>query len=221
MITQRVRVVIGSTTYIPFRDDVYFNSLELYELTILPAWINIIPLTEPYIELLEIIPPTLGTYSYDFTLGGSPSNPDARLVVEVVDSLTTSLTTCNNSNAITLVWITREGGRASYIFDQRKDFSLDTGENKTFDNGGVLKYFERGKNLDVKTVYKTGLSNAEIDLIASLRTSIQAWEYDYVTDISTPILVNPDSFDLYSTKVNLNEITLRYSVAKYKIIQSQ
>jgi hypothetical protein len=120
-----------------------------------------------------------------------------------------------------LVWINREGGRSSYTFDQRKDFNEIIGESKTFDNNGSIKYINRGKNFDYITVYKTGISNTEVDLIESLRYSIQAWEFDVNTNTAIPIVLDSNSFSKYNTKNRMNEINLKYRIATYKLIQNQ
>lgn len=224
MITQRVRVLNNSETTIEFGDYGLFYLMELFDITALPSWIT--PSYSPYIlkidlDLVSFSVPN-GVYTYSFTTSSaSPPIIDAVLEIEVVSSLTDSLETCNNSNAICIVWVTREGGRASNIFDQRKDFGVNTGENRSYDNGGVIKYLSRGKNFDTKTVYKTGVSETEIDLIESLRTSIQAWEYNSDTDVSTPIFLDPGSFPKYNTKVKFNEISFSYRMATYKLIQAQ
>lgn len=219
MITQKVRILNNATSILFFNSASTFNLMELYDVTTLPAWI--VPYYNPYIKYLTLTPTILGTYTYYFTEGGSPPTLDACLIVEVVDSLTDSITTCNNSDTITLVWITREGGRATYLFDQRKDFKGIVGDFKTFDNNGTIKYINRGKNFVYKVVYKTGITDDEVDLLESLRYSIQAWEYNATTDVSTPILLDSNSYDLYSTKTQLNEVNLKYRIATYKEIQNQ
>ena len=219
MITQKVRILNNTTSNLFFYITSTFNQMELYDVTALPAWIT--PNYTPYIDRIQFTPTVTGTYTYYFTEGGSPPTLDACLIVEVVDSLTDSITTCNNSDTITLVWITREGGRGTYLFDQRKDFKGIVGDVKTFDNNGTIKYINRGKNFVYKTVYKTGISDEEVDLLESLRYSIQAWEYNATTDVSTPILLDSNSYDLYSTKTQLNEVNLKYRIATYKEIQNQ
>lgn len=219
MITQKVRILNNATSILFFNSASTFNLMELYDVTALPAWI--VPYYNPYIYYLTLTPTVTGTYTYYFTEGGSPPTLDACLIVEVVDSLTDSITTCNNSDTITLVWITREGGRATYLFDQRKDFKGIVGDFKTFDNNGTIKYINRGKNFVYKVVYKTGITDDEVDLLESLRYSIQAWEYNATTDVSTPILLDSNSYDLYSTKTQLNEVNLKYRIATYKEIQNQ
>ena len=220
MITQKIIIANNQVSTCIFRLFNVFPNMQLNTVTSLPAWI-VPSISVTYIDYLTLTPTVIGTYTYYFTEGGSPPTLDACLIVEVVDSLTDSITTCNNSDTVTLVWITREGGRATYLFDQRKDFKGIVGDVKTFDNNGTIKYINRGKNFVYKVVYKTGITDDEVDLLESLRYSIQAWEYNATTDVSTPILLDSNSYDLYSTKTQLNEVNLKYRIATYKEIQNQ
>lgn len=220
MITQKVRILNNTSTLVRFRSQNIFAELSLYQVTAYPAWIYDVN-SAGIIEWLFCTPTVTGTYTYYFTESASPPTLDACLIIEVVDSLTDSITTCNNSDTITINWITREGGRATYLFDQRKDFKGIVGDVKSFDNNGTIKYINRGKNFVYKVVYKTGISDDEVDLLESLRYSIQAWEYNPSTDVSTPILLDNNSYDLYSTKTQLNEVNLKYRIATYKEIQNQ
>lgn len=220
MITQKIRIPVNYTSTVIFGNEAIFPGLELYELTPLPAWF-IAGGFDPWITVCLITPPTTGTYTYYFDSGGSPYNQDACLIMEVVDSFVTSLTTCNSDDAINIHWVTREGGRASYIFNQRKDYGINIGESKTFDNNGSIKYISRGKYFDNRVVYKSGLTNTEVDLIESLRCCIQAWEWNPDTDVSTPVLFNSESFPKYNTKNKFNEVSLRYRIATYKEVQNQ
>lgn len=129
--------------------------------------------------------------------------------------------TFNSNTSKCLVWLNREGGRSSMIFDQRKDYGLTAGEVKSFDNNTSIKYINRGKNFDNTTVYKSGISQDEILLIESLRTSIQVWEYDINTNSNKPIFVDSSSFNKFNTKNKFNEVSFKYRLATYKIIQSQ
>jgi hypothetical protein len=219
MITQRVKVLNNTANTLPFDITSTFNKLKLYDISSLPAWI--VPTYSPFITRLTLNPTVTGTYTYYFTESSSPPTTDACLILEVVDSLTELAETCSSTNNITLVWITREGGMATYIFDQRKDFKGIVGETETFDNNGTLKYFKRGKNFTYKQVYKTGLTNNEVDLLESLRYSIQAWEHNPTTGVNTPILLDSNNYDLYAEKGQLNKVTLKYRIAEYKEIQSQ
>lgn len=219
MITQRVKVLNNIANTLLFDITSTFNGLKLYPISSLPGWV--VPNYSPFITRLTITPTTVGTYTYYFTESASPPLTDACLIVEVVDSLFDLSETCSSSNNITLVWITREGGIATYIFDQRKDFKGILGDTETFDNNGTLKYFKRGKNFSYKQVYKTGLTNDEVDLLESLRYSIQAWEHEPITGTNTPILLDSANYDLYAEKGQLNKVVLKYRIAEYKEIQSQ
>lgn len=125
------------------------------------------------------------------------------------------------NKTICLVWLTRDGGRCSMVFDQRRDYGLETGDSKTFDNGRAINYTNRGKNFDTKSVYKSGITNDEADLIESLRTSIAVWEYDINLDICTEITLDASSFEKYNTKTRYNEIVIKYKLSNYKTIQSR
>lgn len=129
--------------------------------------------------------------------------------------------TFNSNTSKCLVWINREGGRSSYTFDQRINYDGIIGESKTFDNNGSVKFTNRGKNFDYITVYKTAISNTEVDLIESLRYSIQAWEFDVNTNTAIPIVLDVNSFSKYNTKNRMNEINLKYRIATYKEVQNQ
>lgn len=129
--------------------------------------------------------------------------------------------TFNNNTSKCIVWINREGGRSSMVFDQRKDFGLTSGDNKIIDNNSALKYIDRGKNFDNTTVYKTGISEDEVLMIESLRTSIQAWEYDINTNTENLIILDSSSFPKFNTKNKFNEVSFKYRLANYKTIQVQ
>ena len=83
-----------------------------------------------------------------------------------------------------------------------------------------MKYINRGKVFDNVTVYKSGLTQNEIDYLSSLRNSIQAWEYNETTGELIPIVLKEDDYDTYNTKTNFYELSITYSYAKYKQIQN-
>ena len=231
MITERVRITNANVvTVLQFYGYIFMNKT-VYSLSSYPTWItestnfdgSVDTLTiTPDVILGQVVAPTIGEYAYYFTLGGSHRAQDYCLIIEVVNSLTEQITVCDKSDNINLVWITREGGRASYIFDQRKDYGTNLGESKSYDNNGYLRFINRGKNFENKTVYKTGLSNDEVDYLESLKYSIQAWEYNSTTDTLIPIIINTDSsINKYSSKSKVNEVVIKYRLATYKNIQNQ
>lgn len=221
MIIQKVRVQIGVSQVINFVNTNLFSRQRVYRITALPSFITESLDVYGRVDTFTINGTTEGTSIMYFSYGGSPATNGCQLIIEVVSSFTNTLETCNNSEAINIIWINRQGGRCSYIFDQRKNFSVDVPKNRTFDNNGIIKNVYNGKIFEQKTVYKTGLSREEIDLIDTLRYSIQAWEYNETTDVSTPIFIEPNSFDKYNTKENMYEINIKYKLAEYKEIQNQ
>lgn len=223
MITQRIRLYRPATYFQVFGTGSLFSGLKLYELTTLPSWITKGGF-DPWIGFVSIDTLTVseGTYTYYFTLGGSPSIADACLIIEVVNSAITIpyIDNCN-TNAKNIMWITREGGRASYIFDQRKDYSVVAGGAVTYETiNNEVKYIDKGKVYDAVTVYKSGIRDVEVEYIASLRNSIQAWEYNETTDAFTPIIIEQDKFNTLSSKVKFNEVSFSYRYAKSKSYQN-
>jgi hypothetical protein len=298
MITQKIRIVVNTSKTILFDFGTIFSGLKLNSLVTPPAWIteNLVSGT---IGSIDVTPPGIREYYFYYTLGGSPSNEDALLIIEGVESLSEDITNCidqrsyvidsvssfggdaqinadldfdnlpklndyifiNGSNysgyhrvknaltssqividtpyigaispALTMlytfekdttkciVWINRQGGRCCYTFDQRVNYEGLIGDAKVFDTGVFNKYNNRGKNYDYVSIYKTGISNEEVDLIESLRYSIQAWEFDIKTATARPILIDSNSYGKYNTKINLNDIVLKYKIATYKLIQTQ
>jgi len=225
MITTRVRYIKNSGTQIQFfASGNVFHDMSLSAITSFPAWITPSYLGFPTINYLDVDTDVaaLGTYSYYFTEnGGLPPSQDALLIIEIVDSLIESLDTCTGTGDATLVWINRQGGRSSYTFNQRKDYEFRIGSPNTFDNGGIIKYNNRGKNFYAWTVYKTGITDNEMTLITSLRTSIQAWFYAESNGVSTPIIIDNNSFKTGSTKEKLKEVSFSFRFADYQEIQSQ
>lgn len=223
MIVQKIRIKTFTGVTLYFSLGSIFPGMDLFLYSPLPSDLdNNTVYAGPYIFSLDVGSAVPVTVVGSFTTGAtSPPTLDAQLIVEFVNDLTEPIDSCNNSESINLVWINREGGRSSYIFDQRKDFGITVGNEKTFDNNGVIKYVSRGKQFENKTVYKKGLSKNEVDFLDSLRYSIQAWEYDAVNDISTPIVLDSNSFDKYNTKENLFEISFKYRLATYKEVQNQ
>jgi hypothetical protein len=223
MITQRIRKANDSIgRNIQFKIVNLFHGLNLNALTLYPSWITE-SLNGGYIDFLSLSssPITTGEYTFYFTLGGSPPTTDACLIIEIVDSLTDSLEICNASTSKNIVWISREGGRCSYIFEQRVNYGVDPGQTNAFENNGGLKYTSRGKTYRAVTIFKTGMSRDEIDLFESLRLSIQAWEYDPITDTTVDIILDSKSFEKYNTNEEFYEVSIDYRYSKHINVQVQ
>lgn len=126
-----------------------------------------------------------------------------------------------SDDVVNIVWLNQQGGRSNYYFNQRIDKGIGSGEAKSYDNNGTIKYLNKGKITDTKVIYKTGVSDTELELISSLRNCIQAWEYSAKTNTFTPIVINNESFNTYSNKDRFNEVSIKYKLGAYKNIQNQ
>lgn len=216
-----IRILNNVTTRIYFNSFNLFNGIDLILTSSLPSWI--INNTSGFGETnyMDMSPTITGSYVLTFSSTHSPPITDTTLYIEVVDSFYDSTDTCFSSESKCIVWITREGGRASMVFDQRINYSLDSGSVSIYENDNKLRYTSRGKNYEGVTLFKTGMSRDEIDLMESMRTSIQAWEYDDTTNTSTEIIFDSKSFDKYNTNEEFYESSIDYRYSKNKNIQFQ
>jgi len=220
MIANRIRIKQGETVSLILKTTSLFSGLELYEYTPLPLWVAPSNFGNPYIVLLDIdTSGKLGEYEFFFTLGGSPSLPDVKLIIEVLLDYFTYIQTCSSTSNITLVWLTREGGKASFIFDQRKDYGYTNSDSKVYEtaNGATRKY-AKGNVYKSFSVFKTGTTNNDVDYLSSLKNCLQAWIYDTSKDVSdssayTEIFIDENSFSTYSTKAGLNEVVINYRMS--------
>lgn len=306
MITHRIRVPIDYTTVQLFNLSALFPGMDLTLSPSLsfPTWI-VPTYSSGFISYLTFDPTSselttsVGYTVLYFTLGGSPPTNDARLIIEVVDSLTNEIDICDKQVSIpiefiannlglaaikpeagsvwwnildiddyvyidggdyygyhkvlicnstmvvldlaysitinpypynmiifsekvsTIVWINQVGGRSTFLFNQRVDKSIEAGDALTFENNRTTKYFDKGKYKDGRTVYATGISDDELNTIASLKKSIQAWEFFPQTNTYLPITINNESFNTVSTKNRFNSVTLKYFYGKHTLIQNQ
>lgn len=160
----------------------------------------------------------VGCYTFDFTDG-----------VDELFTLTICIYPLQKSNGIcgeifNIAWVNREGGWSSYPFEGRKVHGKAIGDSKTF------KKFNELKKATVEDVYDTAevsifnRSVKDLQFIASLRQSIQAYLYSEETQQwSIPIILDKNNFEVYTTpfkqiKVD-DKFTFRYS--EEIIIQSQ
>lgn len=123
-----------------------------------------------------------------------------------------------------IAWINREGGWSSYVFDGVKTYGKDIGDVKTFKSGNELR------RLSIENVYDTAEVNIsvksvrDLQFIASLRQSIQAYLYsDLTLQWSIPIVLDRQNFNIYSTPFKQIEVndSFKFRYAEEVMIQSQ
>lgn len=196
----------------------------------LPAWfVNNTDLSG-YSTFWQITPPIDGIYTYDLELkvpartqAGQPQNyttVQAILTLTVQDIFENVDNCCSDDN-INIVWINRQGGRGNFIFNQRKDFTVEIGSTNTFISNNIKRYSEIKGVYNGKIVYCTGLSKTSVDFLDTLRYAIQAWVFNPPDATFTPILLDVNSFTKYTTKENLYEVVLSFIYAEELKIQRQ
>jgi len=189
----------------------------------LPAWfvdnINI----SGYSSFWEITPPLNGTYTYNANVYSSdePTLVGTAVITLIVEDSYTNIDNCCSDENTNIVWFNRQGGWQNYIFNQRFDNAVEVGKASTFINNGVIKYADRGRVYNSKTVYITGLTKTEIDYLDTLRYAIQAYEFTASTSTFTPILLDSVNFNKYNSKENMYEVSLNYKYATQLDIQKQ
>ena len=136
-------------------------------------------------------------------------------------------TCCNGYN---LVWLNQYGGYESFLFTgKRIIFELNEGETSQFKTQNLTLKNSEIKNLYRAVVVNTGLIEKErLNNLESLRSSIQAWVYDEelpeyynYEDRFTPIVIDRDSFVVNDTKEKVVDRSIRFLIAKEKVIQGQ
>ena len=160
----------------------------------------------------------VGCYTYVFKDGAT-----------VLFTLTTCIFPIQSSvgecvGGFNIAWINRQGGWSSYVFGGKKTYGKDIGEVKTY------KYLNELKRANVENVYDTAevtianKSIRDLQFIASLRQSIQAYLYsDLTLQWSIPITLDKQSFPIYSTPFKQIEVNDRFTFkyAEEVLIQSQ
>lgn len=188
-----------------------------------PAWFIENTDVNGYSTFFEITAPLNGTYTYQVEVWNAATKTFLEFATLTVIAQETfnNITNCCSDENTNIVWFNRQGGWQNYIFTQRFDNAVEVGKATTFINNGVIKYADRGRVYNSKTVYVTGLTKTEIDYLDTLRYSIQAYEFNQSLETFTPILLDSANFNKYNSKENMYEFSLTYKYATQLDIQKQ
>lgn len=123
-----------------------------------------------------------------------------------------------------IAWINREGGWSSYYFTGRRVYGKAIGEVKTFKKGKELKRSSVENVYNYVEVVVANKAIKDLEFIASLKQSIQAYLYSDLTgQWSIPIVLDAQSGSIYETpfkQINqLDRFVFRY--AEEVTIQTQ
>lgn len=162
----------------------------------------------------------VGNYDFDILEDGSEV---IYLTVSVYP--TTQIRRICKSNSLNFAWLNRSGGWNSYAIECKYVRGYDIGGEQTYlDAGSVLRRTE------VKDVYQNYsltadlLTTFELDLLASLRTSIQAYLYnDSTLAFDIPIIIDAGSFQTYGNRQRQTErsASFNFRLATKEVIQTQ
>jgi hypothetical protein len=161
----------------------------------------------------------VGCYEYTFKDG-----EDVLFVLSIcIYPLQSSRGLC--PGGFNIAWINQEGGWSSYIFDGVKTYGKELGDVTTFKSGNQLRRLSVDNSYNTAEVNISVKGIRDLNFIASLRQSIQAFLYsDSTLQWSIPIVLDrQSSFNIYSTPFKQIEVkdSFKFRYAEEITIQSQ
>jgi hypothetical protein len=160
-----------------------------------------------------------GCFSFVFSNGGElfTLNVCVTPVSELVDVCA--------ADSLIFGWLNQRGGFSSFAletkFTKGREFG---GESTVVSSTEILKRVEFSDVYDVYELRGGVLSKVQLDMLASLRTSIQVYLYNTATQaFDIPIVLDRQNFSTYGNRFNQSETrySLRFKLAKRVIVQTQ
>jgi len=138
---------------------------------------------------------------------------------------TTQIRRICTDNALNFAWLNRSGGWNSFALESKwiKGYELG-GQQVYLDAGSVLRRTEVQDVYQSYTLTAELLTTFELDLLASLRTSIQAYLYnDSSLAFDIPIIIDTGSFQTYGNRQRQPErgASFSFRIATKEVIQTQ
>jgi hypothetical protein len=134
-----------------------------------------------------------------------------------------SVADCENE-PLQVIWKNRAGGWNNYWLMQDKGYSVDQEEGKTYINlNDEKKWTSRGNIYDVVEINNQLVPKSHVDLVRSLKDSIQAYIGTDLNDPLTfvPIILDEESFSLYKTGEEFYSFSFNFKYAKKRKVQLQ
>lgn len=160
-----------------------------------------------------------GCYSFDFNLSG------LLFTLNICVTPVSELITVCPADALNFAWLNQRGGFSSFAVECRYTKGRDFGgDNTVVDSNRNLKRVSFDDVYDGYEVRGGVLSKNQIDLLASLRSSIQAFLYNTATAaFDIPIVLDRQNFSTYGNRFNQAEtrFSFRFRVSKQVAIQTQ
>jgi hypothetical protein len=158
-----------------------------------------------------------GCFSYVFSLSGTlfTLNVCVTPVSEIVD-------VCS-ADVLNFAWLNQRGGFSSMAVDCRYTDGREFGsDNTVVDGAQMLKRVEFRDVYDVTEVRGGVLSKNQLDLLTSLRSSIQVFLYNTQTAaFDIPIVIDRAGFSTYGNRFNQSETRFAFRFKKSKQVNIQ
>lgn len=159
-----------------------------------------------------------GCFAYVFSLGGS----ELFTLNVCVSPISEIIETCP-ADVLNFAWLNQRGGFSSFAVECKYDGGREFGaDNTVVDASGTLKRVEFRDVYDFVEVRGGVLSKNQIDLLASLRSSIQAFLYNTETAaFDVPIVIDRTSFRTYGNRFSQAETRFSFRFRKSKQVNIQ
>jgi len=168
---------------------------------------------------------TVGT-SYEAVVAVYKNTPsgtkigDFKIIVNVLEDCTNLYSNCCTANSVNVQWVNQAGGMQNYYFNGVQTIEVSQENAKRFiDPNNIARYSERGQVYDGKIISTKKIPQSHVDLLDSLRYSIQA--YINVDDVLFPIIIDPESYTKYKSKDKVFDVFLKFIFADPVKIQTQ
>jgi len=162
-----------------------------------------------------------------------------RLIVNILPSpINVAAQNCFNTynncclpGGVHIQWLNQVGGMQNYYFNGVRTFEVSQEDSRNYiDYNNISRYSDRGEVYQGETVSTKAIPKSHVDLLDSLRYSIQAYVVETVTDnpnfgtgfkILNPIRISPDSFTKYKSNEKKFDVYLNFIYADPVKIQTQ
>jgi hypothetical protein len=116
-------------------------------------------------------------------------------------------------DVLNFAWLNKSGGWNSFALDCKFIQGFSNPRTKTFESAGsILKFTEIDDQYKTYGLIAESLTPFELDLLASLRTSIQAYLYNNETlQWDIPIIINTSGFETFGNKQRQPERNMSFS----------
>lgn len=126
----------------------------------------------------------------------------------------------NCCDGMNIQWLNQVGGMQNYYFNGVKTFEVTQENAKRYiDYNKIARYSDRGNVYKGMIVSTKAIPQEHVDLLDSLRYSIQA--YENRDDVLYPILIDPESYTKYKSKDKKFDVFIKFIYAEPVKIQTQ